>query len=170
MAVRRGTRWLLASLRATGAKVRVVTANLMGVEAVRALAASEAEFGREKRKGWTEIEDVTVVVDRAPGTKKLPDDVVRALKASTDSRCVILDDNPTAWEATAAKHVWVVPQFDVRRPMSKAELHDELQLLPRISDKCAHHFAVRPTVTSPRNGPGPNRPPAPRPSINDILR
>ena len=53
LCVRKGTRALLAALRACGATVRVVTANLMGVEAVAALAAHEAATEAEG-EGWQE--------------------------------------------------------------------------------------------------------------------
>ena len=144
LCVRKGTRALLAALRACGATVHVVTANLMGVEAVAALAAHEAATeasAGDAIQGWCGALDVTVVVDRAPGSKRLPDDVAAALRAQQTARCVILDDNPTAWAAPAKPHVWVVPQFDVRRPLTSQELHAELRLLPSISERCRAFLA-----------------------------
>ena len=183
LCVRKGTRALLAALRACGATVRVVTANLMGVEAVAALAAHEAATEAstgDALQGWRGALDVTVVVDRAPGSKRLPDDVAAALRAQRTARCVILDDNPTAWAAPAKPHVWVVPQFDVRRPLTSQELHAELRLLPSISERCRAFFAppvhappaARRTATpapapasapSPRSAPEPAPAPVPRP-------
>ncbi|KAH8049833.1 hypothetical protein JL720_15507 [Aureococcus anophagefferens] len=88
MAVRRGARKLLCDLHAAGAVVRVVTANLIGVEAIAALAASEAD-GAEPR-GWARVAHVEVVRDRAAGScagsKKLPADVAAALRAGNGSK------------------------------------------------------------------------------------
>ena len=154
-------------MRACGATVRVVTANLMGVEAVAALAAHEAATEAstgDALQGWRGALDVTVVVDRAPGSKRLPDDVAAALRAQRTARCVILDDNPTAWAAPAKPHVWVVPQFDVRRPLTSQELHAELRLLPSISERCRAFFA--PPVHAPpaaRRTATPAPAPVPRP-------
>ena len=180
LCVRKGTRALLAALRACGATVRVVTANLMGVEAVAALAAHEAATEASTGdalplEGWRGALDVTVVVDRAPGSKRLPDDVAAALRAQRTARCVILDDNPTAWAAPAKPHVWVVPQFDVRRPLTSQELHAELRLLPSISERCRAFFAppvhappaARRTATpapAPASAPSPRSAPEPAPA------
>ena len=172
LCVRKGTRALLAALRACGATVRVVTANLMGVEAVAALAAHEAATEAstgDALQGWRGALDVTVVVDRAPGSKRLPDDVAAALRAQRTARCVILDDNPTAWEAYAARYVWVVPQYDVRRPLSSQALEEEVTLLPRLSARCRDLFAKadRPRANS-QNGPTPRGgPPRPRSNSGD---
>ncbi|KAJ8609131.1 hypothetical protein CTAYLR_006079 [Chrysophaeum taylorii] len=157
MAVRRGTRQLLAGLRASGVDVRVITANLLGDVAVESLVVREdAEVAVEGAKAALDVSEkslsprgwsgkpairVTVVVDRAPGSKRLPDDVVDALRNDPKgTRVVILDDNPTAWEARAREHIWIVPQFDVRRPLTRSELDDELGLLDRISDRCRRFF------------------------------
>ena len=75
---------------------------------------------------------VTVVVDRTPGSKRLPDDVAEALRNDPKrTRLVILDDNPTAWEARARENTsGSSPQF--RRPAVRsraAKLADELGLL-----------------------------------------
>lgn len=177
MAVRRGTRQLLASLRQSGVELRVVTANLLGDAAVGALvdredadvaastaAAAAAAAESEPRnddlaagndgdaivppppaRGWSgsPVVRVTVVVDRAPGSKRLPEDVAEALRNDPKgTKVVILDDNPTAWEARAKQHIWIVPQFDVRRPLTRAEFDDELGLLERISARCKRFFAA----------------------------
>lgn len=197
MAVRRGTRQLLASLRQSGVELRVVTANLLGDAAVDALvdrenaevaastaaaaaAASEVERGTLEEndrngvppapfppppaRGWSgsPVVRVTVVVDRAPGSKRLPDDVVEALRTDPKgTKVVILDDNPTAWEARAKQHIWIVPQFDVRRPLTRAEFDDELGLLERISARCKRFFATQPAVPAV---PAPTAVPAPAPA------
>jgi hypothetical protein len=161
----------------------------MGVEAVAALAAHEAATEAstgDALQGWRGALDVTVVVDRAPGSKRLPGDVAAALRAQRTARCVILDDNPTAWAAPAKPHVWVVPQFDVRRPLTSQELHAELRLLPSISERCRAFFAppvhappaARRTATpapapasapSPRSAPEPAPAPVPRPPSQPIV-
>lgn len=100
----------------------------------------------EKPRGWSgsPVIRVTVVVDRAPGSKRLPEDVVEALRTDPKgTRVVILDDNPTAWEARAREHIWIVPQFDVRRPLTRVELDDELGLLERISERCKRYFSPK---------------------------
>ena len=202
MAVRRGTRALLAALRDAGAAVRIVTANLLGAEAVRALAAREDDealsFARDVDqldrgeapvsvprppgpRGWSGLPkiDVDVVVDRRPGSKRLPDDVARALRDDPDAaRVLILDDNPTAWEPRAKPHVWVLPHFDVRRPLGPQDLAHELRLLPAIADRATAFLApasasssdpapvhISPSLLPARAAttPGSNAPRAPSP-------
>ena len=95
-----------------------MTANLLGKEAVAALAADEAARAGAPQ-GWRGALPVTVVADRREGSKRLPPDVAAALRSDARTRCVILDDNPTAWETSAKSYVWVAPQFDVFRPLSQ---------------------------------------------------
>ncbi|KAH8069263.1 hypothetical protein JL721_6083 [Aureococcus anophagefferens] len=113
MAVRRGARKLLCDLHAAGAVVRVVTANLIGVEAIAALAASEAD-GAEPRSASVGRRRATPRPHRARFASP-------QLRAGNGSKCVILDDNPTAWEAYAARYVWVVPQYDADRPRANSQ-------------------------------------------------
>ena len=169
MAVRRGTRNLLATLRGAGVDTRVVTANLLGDTAVETLADVENTDINEKEgpRGWSgdPAIAVTVVVDRSPGSKKLPVDVVESLRASPRTKVVILDDNPTAWHSTAKEYIWQVPQFDTRRPLTRSELDDELQLLDRFAKRCATFFGVRPKQEEPPSitMPPPPPPPPPKP-------
>lgn len=155
MAVRKGTRGLLASLRAAGVEVRVVTANLLGDAAVEALVVREqADIAADTTlgRGWSGEPTiaVTVVVDRTPGSKKLPDDIVEALRVDPNgTRVAILDDNPTAWEARARDFIWQIPQFCVRKPLTRAELDDELTLLDKIADKCKRFFSESPPKGKP---------------------
>mmetsp|Transcript_5420 Transcript_5420/g.7974 ORF Transcript_5420/g.7974 Transcript_5420/m.7974 type:complete len:564 (+) Transcript_5420:67-1758(+) len=170
MAVRRGTHRLLASLRAAKVDVRVVTANLLGDVAVKALTdredadiaaqvatqaqnylqqAQNIDLSQEILKGWTGAPDVgvTVVVDRSPGAKRLPDDIVDALRDDPrHTKLVILDDNPTAWEARAIDFIWLVPQFDVRKPLTRTQLDEELSLLDGFSDRCINFFSPQPPL------------------------
>lgn len=157
MAVRKGTRGLLASLRGAGVEVRVVTANLLGDAAVEALVVREqADIAADTTlgRGWSGEPTiaVTVVVDRTPGSKKLPDDIVEALRVDPNgTRVAILDDNPTAWEARARDFIWQIPQFCVRKPLTRAELDDELTLLDKIADKCKRFFSESTSKGKPVN-------------------
>ncbi|KAK7253771.1 hypothetical protein SO694_00002573 [Aureococcus anophagefferens] len=86
----------------------------------------------------------------------------RGARARNGSKCVILDDNPTAWEAYAAQ--LRLGRAPVRRPpaaLVAQALEEEVTLLPRLSARCRDLFAKadRPRANS-QNGPTPRGGPA----------